>query len=80
MTCFQDDAPPDLRIQVTAPFRRSVTISASRRRPITRFGFASDLALAPGEQWSASFAVSPHATQPGVWLRDARASEASSRT
>jgi glycogen debranching enzyme len=47
-------------------FRRSVTITASAAPAITRGGFAYTLELAPGEQWSTSFTVSPHAAQPGV--------------
>jgi len=47
-------------------FRRSVTISSSAPSAITPGGFAYTLELAPGEQWSASFTISPHAAQPGV--------------
>lgn len=47
-------------------FRRSVTIASSAPAAITRFGFAYTLELAPGEQWSVSFTVSPHAEQPGI--------------
>jgi glycogen debranching enzyme len=49
-----------------AEFRRSVTIAASSPAAITRGGFAYILELAPGEQWSVNFAVSPHAAQPGI--------------
>jgi glycogen debranching enzyme len=49
-----------------AGFKRSVTITASRPAAITRLGFAFTLALAPGEQWSTSFTVTPRAAQPGV--------------
>jgi glycogen debranching enzyme len=47
-------------------FHRSVRITSSSRAEITRFGFAFTLELAAGEQWSASFTVSPHAAQPGI--------------
>jgi glycogen debranching enzyme len=49
-----------------ADFHRSVTIAASRPAAITRFGFAYALELAPGEQWSTTFTVTPHAKQPGI--------------
>ncbi|HET6869866.1 MAG TPA: glycogen debranching N-terminal domain-containing protein [Solirubrobacteraceae bacterium] len=47
-------------------FLRSVTIASSAPPVITRFGFAYTLELAAGEQWSASFVVSPEAAQPGT--------------
>ncbi|MHB1568647.1 MAG: amylo-alpha-1,6-glucosidase [Solirubrobacteraceae bacterium] len=47
-------------------FHRSVTIAASSPAAITRGGFAYVLELAPGEQWSVSFTVVPHAAQPGL--------------
>jgi glycogen debranching enzyme len=65
VTCAHDDATLTLAYQRDA-FRRSVTIAASSPAVITRFGFAYTLQLAAGEQWSASFTVSPHAAQPGV--------------
>ncbi len=49
-----------------AGFQRSVTISASRKAAVTRQGFAYLLQLAPGEQWSSTFTVIPHAAQPGI--------------
>jgi glycogen debranching enzyme len=49
-----------------AGFRRSVTIASSRPASVTRSGFAYSPALAPGEQWSATFTVTPHAAQPGT--------------
>ncbi|MFI5009136.1 MAG: glycogen debranching N-terminal domain-containing protein, partial [Solirubrobacterales bacterium] len=49
-----------------AGFQRSVTISASRAAAITRQGFAYLLALEPGEHWSTTFTVTPHAAQPGI--------------
>jgi glycogen debranching enzyme len=47
-------------------FRRSVTVAASSPAVITRDGFAYRLKLAPGEQWSTSFTISPSARQPGI--------------
>ncbi|MDQ6778411.1 MAG: amylo-alpha-1,6-glucosidase [Actinomycetota bacterium] len=47
-------------------FERSVTVSSSPPAAITRSGFSYDLELAAGEQWTASFAVSPNAAQPGT--------------
>lgn len=47
-------------------FRRSVTITASSPATVTRAGFAYELKLGPGEQWSTSFAISPCSVQPGV--------------
>jgi glycogen debranching enzyme len=49
-----------------AEFRRSVTITASSPAAITREGFAYRLKLAPREQWSTSFTITPFAAQPGV--------------
>lgn len=49
-----------------ADFHRSVTITASRPGTITRRGFAYEVELAPGEQWSATFTVTPHAAQAGI--------------
>ena len=65
VTCTHDDATLTLDYRRGA-FRRSVTIAASSPADITRSGFAYTLTLAPGEQWSASFTVSPHAVQPGI--------------
>jgi glycogen debranching enzyme len=47
-------------------FRRSVTVGSSRSADITRRGLAYTLILAPGEQWSVTFTVTPDAAQPGV--------------
>jgi glycogen debranching enzyme len=47
-------------------FQRSLTIAASRTAAVTRKGFAFSLRLAPGEQWSTTFTLTPHAAQPGV--------------
>ncbi len=49
-----------------AGFERSLTISASRPTAVTREGFAYLLALAPGEQWSTTFTLTPYAAQPGI--------------
>jgi glycogen debranching enzyme len=47
-------------------FRRSIAISASRPAAVTREGFAYSMRLAPGERWSTTFTITPHAAQPGV--------------
>ncbi|MHB1467641.1 MAG: amylo-alpha-1,6-glucosidase [Solirubrobacteraceae bacterium] len=48
-------------------FQRSVTIAASRRpAAVTRDGFSYLLELAPGEHWTTTFTVTPHAAQPGM--------------
>ncbi|MGO9792919.1 MAG: glycogen debranching N-terminal domain-containing protein [Solirubrobacteraceae bacterium] len=47
-------------------FRRSVTITSSRSASVTRNGFSWSPVLAPGEQWSATFTVTPHSAQPGT--------------
>jgi glycogen debranching enzyme len=47
-------------------FHRSVTISSSRSADITRRGLAYFLALAPGEQWSVTFTITPSAAQSGI--------------
>jgi glycogen debranching enzyme len=49
-----------------AGFKRSVTISADRPATVTREGFSYSLQLAPGEQWSTTFTLTPHAAQPGL--------------
>ncbi len=47
-------------------FQRSLTITTSRGAAPTRRGFTYSLRLAPGEQWSTTFTLTPHAAQPGV--------------
>jgi len=47
-------------------FQRSIVVAASRAATITRVGFAYALRLAPGERWSTTFTVTPHAAQPGA--------------
>ncbi len=47
-------------------FRRAVTIEASSPAAITRAGFEYSLNLAPGEEWSTTFTISPFAAQPGL--------------
>ncbi len=49
-------------------FRRSVTITASRPTIVGPAGFAYTLELGPGERWSTSFTIDPHAAQAGVVL------------
>ena len=47
-------------------FQRSLTIATSSPATVTRHGFEYDLELAPGEQWSTTFTISPRAVQPSV--------------
>ncbi|MGA2163920.1 MAG: glycogen debranching N-terminal domain-containing protein [Solirubrobacteraceae bacterium] len=47
-------------------FQRSLTITTSRTAALTRRGFTYSLRLAPGEQWSTTFTLTPHAAQPGI--------------
>ena len=62
-TCSHDAASLTLAYRHGA-FRRSVTIAASVPGAVTRDGFAYELELEPGEQWSVSFTLVPHAAQP----------------
>jgi glycogen debranching enzyme len=65
VTCRHDDRTLTLSYE-RAGFERSVTISASRPAAVTRQGFVYLLALAPGEQWSTTFTITPRAAQPGI--------------
>jgi glycogen debranching enzyme len=65
VSCRHDDRTLTLLYEL-AGFRRSVTISSSNPATVTREGFAYPLRLAPGERWSTTFTVTPHAAQPGV--------------
>jgi glycogen debranching enzyme len=65
VTQSHDDASLTLAYE-RDEFRRSVTIAASSPAAITRDGFTYTLQLAAGEQWSASFTVSPYAAQHGT--------------
>ncbi len=65
VSCHHDDGSLTLGYERTG-FQRSLTIAASRPAAVTRRGFAYSLRLAPGEQWSTTFTLTPHAAQPGV--------------
>jgi glycogen debranching enzyme len=65
VSCRHNDGSLTLAYERTG-FQRSVTIAASRTAAVTRQGFAYSLRLAPGEQWSTTFTLTPHAAQPGV--------------
>ena len=65
VTWEHDDATLTLSYRRGA-FHRSVTVASSVPATITRSGLTFGLELAAGEQWSASFTISPHAVQPGV--------------
>jgi glycogen debranching enzyme len=63
------DSHDDVRLTLAyrcGEFCRSVTITSSAPAEVTRFGFAYDLELDAGEQWSTTFTVSPHAQQSGT--------------
>src|ERR1019366_3040773 len=59
VSCRHDDRTLTLAYEREG-FRRSITISASRPAAVTREGFAYSTQLAPGEQWSTTFTVTPH--------------------
>ena len=65
VSCDHDDRTLKLAYEREG-FQRSLTISASRPTAVTRQGFAYLLALAPGEQWSSTFTLTPHAAQQGT--------------
>ena len=56
-----------------ADFHRSITIASSAPATIDRDGLAYELELGPGEQWSTTFTISPHAAQPGMQFAPRRA-------
>jgi glycogen debranching enzyme len=47
-------------------FRRSVTVTSTSPAQVTRAGFAYDLELGHGEQWSTTFTITPDAAQSGI--------------
>lgn len=65
ISCHHDDQTLTLSYE-RKNFQRSVTISASRATTVTREGFTCTPVLAPGEQWSIVFTITPHAAQPGI--------------
>jgi glycogen debranching enzyme len=65
VSCRNDDGALTFAYE-RAGFQRSVTITASRTAAVTHQGFVYSLRLAPGEQWSTTFTLIPHAAQPGV--------------
>jgi glycogen debranching enzyme len=65
VSCRHDDRTLTLAYEL-AGFRRSISISASRPAAVTREGFIFSLQLAPGEQWSTTFTITPHAAQSGI--------------
>ncbi|HTA36055.1 MAG TPA: glycogen debranching N-terminal domain-containing protein, partial [Solirubrobacteraceae bacterium] len=75
VTCRCDDRTLTLSYERDG-FHRSVTIASDLHASVTREGFAYSLALAPGEQWSNTFTITPSAAQPEVAFapREARGS------
>ncbi len=65
VSCRLDDRTLTLAYEC-AGFQRSISISASCPAAVTREGFAYSLWLAPGEQWSTTFTLTPHAAQAGI--------------
>jgi glycogen debranching enzyme len=65
VTCTHDDTRMTLAYR-HAEFRRSVTITSSSPAAVTRAGFAYELELRHGEQWSTTFTITPRAAQPGI--------------
>jgi glycogen debranching enzyme len=65
VSCRHDDRALTLTYERMG-FQRSLTVVASRTAAVTRKGFAYSLRLAPGERWSTTFTLTPHAAQPGV--------------
>jgi glycogen debranching enzyme len=65
VSCRHDDRVLTLAYERMG-FRRSLTIAASRTAAVTPKGFAYSLRLTPGEQWSTTFTITPHAAQPGA--------------
>jgi glycogen debranching enzyme len=65
VTCTHDSTTLTLAYK-HGDFRRSVTVASSAPAAVTRTRFEYDLKLAPGEQWSTTFTISPIAAQPGI--------------
>jgi glycogen debranching enzyme len=63
---FTDDEGCFGLAYASGDFQRSVSVQASHPGEVTRRGFAYILDLAPGEQWSSTFTVIPHAAQRGI--------------
>ncbi|MHB1538166.1 MAG: amylo-alpha-1,6-glucosidase [Solirubrobacteraceae bacterium] len=69
VACELDDRAMTLSYERDG-FQRSVTIAASRPAAITRDGFSYLLELTPGEHWTTTFTVTPHAAQQGMTFVD----------
>jgi len=65
VSCHHDDRSLTLAYERDG-FQRSVTVSASCPATVTHRGFDYLLTLAPGEQWSSTFTITPQAAQPGI--------------
>jgi glycogen debranching enzyme len=65
VSCRLDDRTLTLAYEC-AGFQRSISISASCPAAVTREGFVYSLRLAPGELWSTTFTITPHAAQAGI--------------
>ena len=68
ITCDHDDRTLTLTYDRDG-FHRSVTLSASRPVTVTRHGFTSAPRLAPGEQWSITFSITPRSHRSGAGPR-----------
>jgi glycogen debranching enzyme len=65
VTCTHDGTSLTLAYR-HGEFHRSVTVTSSSPGAVTRAGFAYDLELGHGEQWSTTFTITPHAAQSGI--------------
>jgi glycogen debranching enzyme len=65
VTCAHTGASLTLAYRHGA-FRRSVTVASSSPGEVTRAGFAYDVQLGHGEQWSTTFTITPRAAQSGI--------------
>ena len=72
LTARQDDRSLALSYERDG-FRRSVTIASSLPAAVTRNRFAYSPALAPGEQWTTTFTITPLAEQPAAAFGPRRA-------
>jgi glycogen debranching enzyme len=64
ISCRHDDHSVALTYH-RGDFQRSVTIASSEPSITSRQGFSYEVELAPGEQWSTTFTMTPRARQPG---------------
>jgi glycogen debranching enzyme len=66
VTCQLDEKLLALVYQRAGYTRSVVIVTDVPATAVTRHGFAYELALGPGERWTATFTVTPHGMQPGM--------------